>query len=117
MISAQLIRKARLFFIWLFISSLVFFVVPPDNQNRISLPPRDDSIITLVAVCTAVISAIGTISTIILAWRSDRRDEREKELRIKQLERELESAKQPELEAAKQTPTTPTPYKKRKKVR
>jgi hypothetical protein len=57
---------------------------------------------------TAVVSAIGTISAVALAWRSDRRDAREKELRIKQLELELETAKQ--------TPAALTPKKQGKKV-
>jgi hypothetical protein len=47
---------------------------------------------TWVAVFTAVVSAIGTISTTILAWRKDRRDAREEELKISQLEREAEAA-------------------------
>jgi hypothetical protein len=44
-------------------------------------------------VFTAAISAIGTFSAILIAWRSDRRDAREKGLKIAQLERELEEAK------------------------
>ena len=46
-----------------------------------------------IAVFTAVVSAIGTISTTILAWRKDRREVREGELKIAQLERELEAAR------------------------
>jgi hypothetical protein len=70
-------------------------------------------VLVLVSAFTALISAIGTISAVILAWRSDRRDAREKALKIAQLERELE--------AAKAQPTNPTPVitpkKSRKKVR
>jgi hypothetical protein len=59
-----------------------------------------------VAIFTAIISAIGTISTAVLAWRSDRRDAREKELKIEQLERELE--------AAREMPKLTTSHKKHK---
>lgn len=55
-------------------------------------PTSDTS--TWVAVFTAIVSAIGTISTTIRAWRNDRRDAREKELKIAHLERELEAARE-----------------------
>lgn len=51
--------------------------------------PTSDTL-TWVTVFTAIVSAIGIISTTILAWRNDRRVARENELKIAQLERELE---------------------------
>jgi|ERR1044072_322944 hypothetical protein len=51
--------------------------------------PLSSDITIWITVFTAIVSAIGTFSTIILAWRSYRRDAREKELKIAQLEREL----------------------------
>jgi hypothetical protein len=82
----------------------------PGNTQCIPTPGVDQvTILAWVPAFTAIISAIGTISALVLAWRSDRRDAREKELKIAQLERELEAAKQP--------PATPTPKKKLKKAR
>lgn len=46
---------------------------------------------TWVAIFTAVISAVGTISTTILTWRKDRREARKAELKVAQLEQELEA--------------------------
>jgi hypothetical protein len=56
------------------------------DVNRV---PLSSDVIIWVTVFTAIVSAIGTSSTIILAWRNDKRDAREKELKIAQLEREL----------------------------
>lgn len=44
---------------------------------------------TVVSVCATIVSALGIISTAILAWRKDRREAREYEFKIAQLEREL----------------------------
>jgi hypothetical protein len=105
---------ARWFFIGLFVMSLTTLVNLSVNTRFLTFPrPQSDSITVWVSVCTAVISAIGTISTIILAWRSDRRDAREKELKIAQLERELEAAKE---QPANPAPVI-TPKKSHKKVR
>ncbi|HEV7858467.1 MAG TPA: hypothetical protein VGO91_07545 [Pyrinomonadaceae bacterium] len=60
----------------------------------------------LVSVLTAIVSAVGTISTIILAWRNDRRDVREKEVKIAQLEQELA--------AIRETSALPIPEENRK---
>lgn len=48
---------------------------------------------TWVTLLTAIVSAIGTISTTVLAWRKDKREARENELKLAQLERESESVK------------------------
>ena len=75
---------------------------PPD-EPRCGRPNDPSPLLIWVPLFTAVLSAIGTISTVMLAWRSDRRDAREQELKIKQLEIELEKAKQ--------AATTSTPKK------
>jgi hypothetical protein len=49
---------------------------------------------TLVSVCATIVSALGIISTAILAWRKDRRDAREYEFKIAQLERELAAVRE-----------------------
>jgi hypothetical protein len=97
---------------------------PPCDPSKYNAPKVHD-ITTYIVLCvstlTSLISAIGTISSIILSWRSDRRDAREKELRIAQLERELEAAKRERqleaVEAIKDTPVIPIPKKTGKKVR
>ena len=53
----------------------------------------DSNDVLIIAALTALISAIGTISAVILGWKNDRRTERETELRIKKLELELENMK------------------------
>lgn len=52
------------------------------------------SLIIWIPAFTAIISAIATISTVILAWRNDRRDARERELKIAKLEQELKEARE-----------------------
>jgi hypothetical protein len=56
--------------------------------------PLSSDVAIWATVFTTIVSAIGTFSTIILAWRSDRRDAREKELKIAQLERDLEASRE-----------------------
>lgn len=48
---------------------------------------------TWATAITSIVSAIGTMSATILTWRIDRRDAREKELKIALLEREVEAAR------------------------
>lgn len=59
-----------------------------------------------IVVFMAVVSAIGTISATILAWKSDRRNARKQELEIEKLERELA--------AEREKPALPTPKEGRK---
>jgi hypothetical protein len=44
-------------------------------------------------VFTAIVSAFGTISTIIFAWRNDKRVAQENELKIARLKKELEAVR------------------------
>lgn len=80
-----------LLFAFIFITSITTLFINYKNRltgdgNRAHL---SSDVIIWITVFTAIVSAIGTFSTIILAWRSDKRDAREKELKIAQLEREL----------------------------
>jgi hypothetical protein len=54
----------------------------------------DSDVPTVVSVLTAIVSALGIISTAILAWRKDRREAHEYELKIAQLERELATVRE-----------------------
>jgi MFS family permease len=56
--------------------------------------PSTSDTSTWVTLFIAVVSAISAVSTTILAWKKDRRDAREQELKIAQLERELEAARE-----------------------
>jgi hypothetical protein len=76
------------------------------TPRGVSSVPLSSNVTILITAVTAIVSAIGTISTIILAWRSDRRDAREKELKIAQLEQELA--------ASKEKPPLPPPDEDRK---
>lgn len=71
-------------------------------------------LVFLVSAFTALISAIGSISAVIIAWRSDKRSSKELELKIAQLQLQLEEAKRrEENEAAKTLPAPVTTRKKR----
>lgn len=50
---------------------------------------RSTQLIALTGMVTAVGSVVGTISTIILAWRADRRTARESELKLLQLQQQI----------------------------
>jgi len=64
-----------------------------DAAKMVEPSPRYEPVLIWIPAFAAILSAIGTISTIILAWRSDRRSARESALKIAQLERELAEAK------------------------
>lgn len=71
-------------------------------------------LVLLVSIFTAVITAIGTVSSVIMAWRGDKRSAKELELKIAQLQLQLEEAKRREAnEAAKTLPAPETTRKKR----
>lgn len=89
------------------------------QARRVDQAPSELTVYILAF--TAIVSALSTISTNILSWRSERRNAREHALRIAQLERELEAAKErPALPThtspALPTHTTKTTKKSRKKV-
>lgn len=73
-----------------FVSTTILFInYKSFISGNVSRALLSSDVAIWVTVFLAIISAIGTSSTIILAWRNDRRDAREKELKIAQLEREL----------------------------
>lgn len=98
--NSQLTYIIALLFVGIFIASAAILL---GGVGRVFSSISD--VPTLLTVFTAIVSAIGTVSSTILAWRSDRRDARDKELRIAQLERELE--------AAREKPSLPTPEENR----
>ncbi len=49
----------------------------------------------LISCFTAFVSAVGTVSSVILAWKSERRDAQVQALKIEKLEQELEALKKP----------------------
>ena len=61
---------------------------PPSKPSK-EFPDLLDWITTVAAI----VSAIGAITTALIAWRADRRLAKEQALRIAQLERELKVAK------------------------
>jgi uncharacterized membrane protein YidH (DUF202 family) len=52
-------------------------------------PSNGQKITILVGIITAFVSAIGTVSTVILAWRADRRSTRESDLKILQMQQQI----------------------------
>jgi hypothetical protein len=72
-----------------FTASITILVYKVFAPRDVSYLPLSSDITIWIALFTAIVSAVGTISTIIIASRKDRREARETELRITQLEREL----------------------------
>lgn len=107
-VSAESRRRyfVALLFASIFIASTTTLLVIYKNVitgggNRV---PLSSDVTIWVTIFTAIVSAIGTFSTIILAWRNDKRDAREKELKIAQLQRELAaSSEKPGLPVSEET--------------
>lgn len=87
----------------------------PDGGNTVPKVQHDieskqpSPLVIWIPAFTAIMSIIGTVSTILLSWRSDRRSAKESKLKIAQLERELAEAKE--------SPENPKTKKPNKKVR
>jgi hypothetical protein len=77
----------------------MFAVVILANRKEIlyhSAPPPvlDASLAVIISGVTCLVSTVGAFSTMFLAWRLDRRQSRETELRIAQLQIEVERSRQ-----------------------
>jgi hypothetical protein len=86
----------------------------PTPPPTILAPGQDDkaeppSLLIWIPAFTAVMTAIGTISAVILAWRADRRTAREQALKIEQLEHELKELRRKS--------DSPAPKKEKRKAR
>lgn len=87
--NSKRIYLAALLFVSIFIASTTILLGTVSGAFR----PASDTP-TWVAVFTAIVSAIGTISTTLLAWKSDRRAARGNDLIIAQLKQKLHETKQ-----------------------
>src|SRR5262245_7116355 len=65
--------------------------LPPDTSNL--FPVEHETTQFLVAAGTFLLTMVSTVSTVLLAWRGDKRQSREFELKIEQLQLQLEEAK------------------------
>jgi len=70
----------------------------PGNDNSSSNPVAD---IAIIALLTMIFSGIGTISTAILGWRNEIRNNTETKLKIEKLELEIKELKAKEAEKDK----------------
>ncbi len=66
---------------------------PEGTRETTSIDPKLALYSFYVSVCTLMVSIIGTASAILLGWRADRRQARETELKIQQLELQLAEAR------------------------
>lgn len=68
---------------------------PPGVNCELPPKERDEprNLLIWLPAFTAAFSAIGTVSTVILAWKGDRRNDKEMRLNIARLELELEEAR------------------------
>jgi|SRR5450631_3223290 hypothetical protein len=84
---------ALLFFLSLFGLSLKWMfprhVTPPPVENPEFLPDSAKGGHELLPTLTAFVSLVGTVSTVILAWRADRRATKESNLKLMQLEQQI----------------------------
>jgi hypothetical protein len=69
--------------------------IPPLAQPA---PITEASLTVIISGVTCLVSTLGAFSTMFLAWRLDRRQSRETELRIAQLQIEVERARQAKAE-------------------
>jgi membrane protein YqaA with SNARE-associated domain len=81
-----------LFFIGLFLFSIGLLALRETTFSAGPSPlpaaPRVD-FMPWIALTTAIGSVLGTISTIILAWRVDRRTAKESELKLVQMQQQI----------------------------
>jgi len=106
-------RAARIFLAIFAVTAVltaiaVFFMLgaPPESATQMvgSAPGGGGSgegsginaVIPLISVCTMFISALGTASTVLLGWRSERRQQIEFGMKVKQLEKQLAEAREAE---------------------
>jgi hypothetical protein len=73
---------ALVFFVFVFLISVSFVVL---DANSYGLP----SLTTVITIFGSVIGSVGTICTVILAWRADRRTARESDLKVVQLKQQI----------------------------
>jgi len=60
------------------------WALPPENDARVQLDPMER--ILPIALLTFFVSAIGTALAVIFGWRAERRQHKELQLRVLQLE-------------------------------
>jgi preprotein translocase subunit SecY len=87
---------AMLFFIFLFLISISFAFV---------LDSRIAAITNTIGSVAALIGVLGTISTVILAWRADRRATKESDLKVVQMQQQIKEL-EIKLNAASSMPQT-----------
>jgi hypothetical protein len=73
------------------LDGLLFNLGPREQQNLI---PAYGAITALVSLVGMIVTMAGTTTTILIGWRSERRQSEEFKLKIKQLEFQLEEAKE-----------------------
>ena len=76
---------AMLFFVILFVVSSGLLLA----NAGIETLGGSSELVALTGMVTAVGSVIGTISTVLLAWRADRRTAKESELKLVQLQQQI----------------------------
>jgi len=68
------------------------WALPPENDARVPLDPMER--ILPIALLTFFVSAIGTALAVIFGWRAERRQNKELQLRVLQLESQMAQGRQ-----------------------
>ena len=63
------------------------WALPPENDTRVPLDPMERML--PIALLTFFVSAIGTALAVIFGWRAERRQNKELQLRVLQLESQI----------------------------
>jgi hypothetical protein len=79
---------AILFFVFLFLCSFGFAFLTLTAKSA-PLTPQATDFTPYIALITAIGSVVGTISTIILAWRADKRSAKENEFKVVQMQQQI----------------------------
>ena len=81
------IALAIIFFCLLFGISIPLLFYAADADGALARSPQ--SFVPFAGMITALVSLVGTISTVTLAWRADRRTAKESDLKLIQLQQQI----------------------------
>jgi H+/gluconate symporter-like permease len=87
------ISLAAAFLTFVYAMATMRFYAPPGPPP--GGPQEIAAIALLVSIAAFVVSFVGTVSTLVLGWRAERREAVESRLRIAQLEKQAADARRP----------------------
>src|SRR6266850_6451680 len=92
--STERIKKYRRWFIWLFVLSLVMFLVLWVARNEARLEGGDFNILVVGSLLTSCATLIGMLVTTIVTWRKERRESNHAAIDLEKKKLELEKLRE-----------------------